>query len=168
MVVERGVHALTVDAVAERSGVAKSTLYRQWPSIEAVMVDVFRGAVPRIDPVEEGATFEQALRSEIDSIAKSLADPTWVQILPNMLALRRRFPEVDALASADIAGKHTTLLSILQRGEQESLIPVGINPHLVATTLIGPLIMCALFGDPAMLEDVAGYTVDRFLASYDT
>jgi AcrR family transcriptional regulator len=39
---ETGVSGFTVEAVAKRSGVAKTTIYRQWPTGEDLMVDTLR------------------------------------------------------------------------------------------------------------------------------
>src|SRR5919198_1676494 len=36
---EEGLAGVTVDAVARRSGVAKTTIYRHWPSREALLLD---------------------------------------------------------------------------------------------------------------------------------
>jgi AcrR family transcriptional regulator len=36
---ERGVGGFTVDEVARRSGVAKTTIYRYWPTREALVID---------------------------------------------------------------------------------------------------------------------------------
>ncbi|MDO9175716.1 MAG: helix-turn-helix domain-containing protein, partial [Actinomycetota bacterium] len=50
LLVETGVRGVTVDAVAERSGVAKSTLYRHWGSVQELLVDVMRANVPEPEP----------------------------------------------------------------------------------------------------------------------
>ena len=50
---ERGLAALSVDAIATRAGVSKATIYRWWPSKGAVVMDAFlertspHDAVPR-------------------------------------------------------------------------------------------------------------------------
>jgi len=36
---ETGLGGLTVDAVSERSGVAKTTIYRHWPTRSALVID---------------------------------------------------------------------------------------------------------------------------------
>ncbi|MCO5314491.1 MAG: TetR/AcrR family transcriptional regulator, partial [Microthrixaceae bacterium] len=80
LIVEEGAQALTVDAIAERSGVAKSTLYRHWRSIDALVLDVFRAAVPPTVTPDPSATFEAALRDQVAAAARSLADPRYVQL----------------------------------------------------------------------------------------
>lgn len=45
LLTEGGMAVATVDAIAARSGSAKSTIYRRWPTRDALMVDALRGAV---------------------------------------------------------------------------------------------------------------------------
>lgn len=49
MLAERGYRDLTVDAIAERAGVAKTTVYRRWPSKGALIAAAISPEVPRSD-----------------------------------------------------------------------------------------------------------------------
>lgn len=166
LIAESGARAVTVDAVAERSGVAKSTLYRHWPSIEALLVDVLRCAIPQSAPIDPAHTFEERLRQQVRTMAVTLADPEWIRILPDLLALRQQYPEIDDLTAADRADKEAQLAAILQLGATEGRIPSGLDPRTVATMLFGPMIVSAIFGEAEQLDSIGAYTLDRFLASY--
>ena len=166
ILVESGASALTVDAVAERSGVAKSTFYRHWPSRAALVHDVFREAMPTPRPVDESLPFDVRLRTYIRAVAASFADPDWTSILAELIALRREFPEIDELTQADRADKLEALGSLLAQGAAEGRIPAGLEPDTVAATLIGPSFMSALSGHPDRVLEAADYAVDRFLISY--
>lgn len=168
IIVESGARALTVDAVAERSGVAKSTLYRHFPSREALVVDVLRCNVPDIPPSDPDLDFETRLRTHLRALADTLADPEWRRILPDLLALRQQLPEIDQLTADDRADKEATLAAILDAGVAEGRIPEGLDVHDVATLLFGPMVMAALFGDVERMNRVADYAVERFLESYRT
>ena len=166
LIVEAGPQALTVDAVAERSGVAKSTLYRHWPSREALMLDVLRANVPDVPPLDPRLGFEAQLRSLMQALADTFADPEWARILPALFALKHHVPGVEELTNADREEKVTMLFDVLDAGVAEGLIPAGLDPRTVAATLVGPLLMCVLTGETDLVGDVADYTVDRFLESY--
>lgn len=166
LIVEAGPQALTVDAVAERSGVAKSTLYRHWPSREALMLDVLRANVPDVPPRDPRLGFEAQLRSLLRALAETFADPEWARILPALFALKHHVPGVEELTDGDREEKVTMLLDVLDAGVAEGLIPPGLEPRTVAATLVGPLLMCVLSGETDIVADVADYTVDRFLGSY--
>ncbi|MGE2737502.1 helix-turn-helix domain-containing protein [Mycolicibacterium vaccae] len=44
---QSGVGGFSVDEVVRRSGVAKTTIYRHWPSREALVLDAVGGPVDR-------------------------------------------------------------------------------------------------------------------------
>jgi AcrR family transcriptional regulator len=165
LLVEDGPRRVTVDAVAERSGVAKSTLYRHWNSVHELLVDVMRANVPDPMPVDLHAGFDAALHSWIDHGVATLSAPDWARILPALLDLRNHSPEMAELVDADFEANLETVATILELGAAEGHLPAGLDPRLVTQTLIGPLILAVLSGDENVAE-LADYVVDRFLLSY--
>ncbi len=166
LIVDDGARALTVDAIAERSGVAKSTLYRHWPSIDALILDVYRAAIPQTVAPDPAASFEDALRQQVASVADVLADPRSIRLLPDLLSLRHTHPELGELADEDRAQKHAALASILTRGAAQGSVPDDLDLNTVGAMLLGPMVMCALFGEPERINEVGAFAVERFLASY--
>src|SRR6478609_7245444 len=71
---EGGLRALTIEGVAARSGVAKTTIYRRWRdkwelALDAAMIDM----LPRFaDPVDVGNTRKELL-TFVNSVVKTLA-----------------------------------------------------------------------------------------------
>ncbi|MCU1503423.1 MAG: putative TetR family transcriptional regulator, partial [Ilumatobacteraceae bacterium] len=109
LLVEAGVRGVTADAVAERSGVAKSTLYRHWSSVPELLLDVMRSNVPPQMPVDPHAGFEAALRWWMDRAIAALSAPDWARSLPALLELRTHSPEMAGLLAADFANHLTTV-----------------------------------------------------------
>lgn len=163
---EHGAGALTVDAIAERSGVAKSTLYRHWSSINDLILDVFRAAIPRTVEPDACSSFDEALRQQVASVAEALADPQWIRILPDLLSLRHQYPEIGELADRDRAAKQAGLAEILAAGAAQGRVPANLDIPTVAAALLGPMVMCALFGEPERIDAVGAFAVERFLDSY--
>lgn len=166
ILVESGASALTVDAVAERSGVAKSTLYRHWPSRTALVLDVFRAVMPVTDPVDDSLPFDVGLRSHVRAVAASFADPEWTRMLPALFSLRQEFPEIEQLTRVDREEKLQSLGALLDHGVAQGRVPAGLDPNFVAAALMGPSFMLALVGDVDRSVEVADYVLDRFLDSY--
>jgi AcrR family transcriptional regulator len=167
LLVEAGVRGVTADAVAERSGVAKSTLYRHWSSVPELLVDVMRANVPEPAPADLHGGFEAALRWWMDRAIAALAAPDWARILPALLELRTHSPEMAQLLAADFDNNLTTVASILELGAAEGRVPAGLDPRRVTHTLIGPLVLATLNGDQDEVGELADYVVERFIASYD-
>jgi len=166
LLLEGGLRGFTVDAVAERSGVAKSTLYRHWPSVNDLLLDVLRSSVPAARPIDLSQGFEPALRTWMDHAVESLSEPDWPRVLAVLLDLRASSPETAALLDADFEEKLTTLAAILRLGAAEGRLPRRLDARTVTQTLIGPLVLAAVTDDLAHLAHLGRYVVERFLASY--
>jgi len=166
ILVDRGPQAVTVDAVADRSGVAKSTLYRHWPSRTALLVDVLRHNIPRMDEPDLTGGFDAALRHHLEHLTAQLGDPEWARMVPALFALMRQFPEVAELEAHDRDEKVATMRAVLDLGVAEGRLPAGLDPLTVTMTLVGPVLMCAIAGKPESIDEVARFTLERFLAGY--
>lgn len=166
LLVQGGPRGVTVDAVAEESGVAKSTLYRHWSSRDEMLIDVVRCNVPDAGEPDLSRGFEPALRSYVADAAATLRDPEWSRILPALLTLRTTMPELSAIVEEDRADKHQALMAILDLGIAEGLLPASIAPEDVSSLVLGPLLLAGVLGDHDRIDHLADFVVDRFIASY--
>ncbi|MEP1123194.1 MAG: TetR/AcrR family transcriptional regulator [Ilumatobacter sp.] len=166
LLVESGPRAVTVDAVADASGVAKSTLYRHWSSRDEMLVDVVRCNLPDDSAPDLSIGFEAALHAYVAAAADTLGDPQWSRILPALLSLKTSMPELAAMVDADRAAKSGALVSILQLGVAEGALPASVDAEDVASLMFGPLALAAITGDHHRVRHLAVYVVDRFIASY--
>ncbi len=166
LLVESGPRGVTVDAVSESSGVAKSTLYRHWPSRDELLIDVVRCSIPQMPPPDLGGAFDEVLRTYVCGVAQALGDPEWSRIIPALMSLRHTMPDLALVAEGDRLEKMEVLGSILDIGVAEGRIPAGIDPADAASVLIGPLVFSALASEEDRLDHLANYVVDRFIASY--
>lgn len=166
LLVAGGPGAVTVDAVSDRSGVAKSTLYRHWRSVDELLVAVVHANVPAPVEVDLEAGFEAALRRWMASAVDTLSAPNWPRVLSALLELRTSSPELAALLEADFEAKLSTMAEILSLGAAEGRVPPGLEPRMVTQTLVGPVVLAALSGDTEQAAALGDYVLQRFLASY--
>jgi AcrR family transcriptional regulator len=68
---ETGFDALSVEGVAARAGVGKTTIYRRWANVWAVVMDAVLAEVTRAAPIEEHATARASFRASMRSLAKA-------------------------------------------------------------------------------------------------
>lgn len=162
LLVEGGPRGVTVDAVAERSGVAKSTLYRHWSSREELLVEVLRSNMPQIGEVDLTVGFEAALRRHVDDVVRTFADPEWSRILPALFMLQNQLREVEDITHDDREQKLGVLAEILELGVAEGTLSPDVETSTAAAALFGPLMFVALTGE-GDLARVASFAVDRFL-----
>src|SRR6516165_1445320 len=86
---EEGLAGVTVDAVARRSGVAKTTIYRHWPSREALLLDACAQLGPRFEIADAGS-FPKDLRALVQRVVEQvLSGPSAAILLSLMDAAER-------------------------------------------------------------------------------
>lgn len=169
LLAEAGPRAVTVDAVSERSGVAKSTLYRHWDSREGLLVDVMRTNIPDIVPPGPELSFEQALRYVVVEVTAVMTMPRWRAILPALMMLQQHMPELAEIAHDDHEEKKAIFRDVVRRGIDAGRLPDDTDAELVARQLIGPVFFTLLTAHPdddAAVDETVDYVLDRFLASY--
>ena len=165
LLVEGGEAAVTVDAVSERSGVAKSTLYRHFPSRDDLLVEVLRHNMPKLDVDLGDSDFESGLRLWLRQAYLSLMDPQWAPILPALMALKLTVPDIDELTEADRSVNLESLEAVLERGRAEGLLDADVEVDTILTLLVGPLLFAVLNDRSEQLPDLAEEVADRFVAS---
>lgn len=111
-----GFAAFTVDAVAERTGIAKTTIYRRWPTKAALLSAVADDAVPSTAETIEGLLGEiiaamrllrgSHVQTPDDASPGTHPESSLVEVLVPFIAARRArlialLPPRDASAIAD-------------------------------------------------------------------
>jgi AcrR family transcriptional regulator len=89
LMVDRGIHALNIDGIAELSGVAKTTIYRHWPSREAIILDALSSLIAPETQGPSGTPVEQ-IHTLAWWFAKKIGTPPWSVLFPDLIALAGR------------------------------------------------------------------------------
>lgn len=165
LLLERGPDGITVDGVVARSGVAKSTLYRHWPTRDALVTAVFAHLAPVVPTPPAELSYEASLRRIVDSIAEILEDDRWRPLIPALVLLKARHPDLAALEDSMNAQQMAVLEPVMAKGRQEGLLREDLSSELVAAVLVGPLLMGALTGVIALDDQLVDQVVELFLTA---
>ncbi|HJQ35507.1 MAG TPA: helix-turn-helix domain-containing protein [Thermoanaerobaculia bacterium] len=97
---EKGYRDLNVDEVAERAGVAKTTVYRRWPTKGALVAGVVRASgAPPPEGAPEARTTPEILR-ETAALLQLIAGVDDVEVLRAVIAPQRA--RIRALVDSDL------------------------------------------------------------------
>ncbi|AVT32444.1 TetR family transcriptional regulator [Plantactinospora sp. BC1] len=132
--VEYGYDALGIDAVAERSGVHRTTVYRRWRDVGGLLADVLvEGIGDDWRPPDTGSLEGDLLAVNAEVCAALTADPPVTTAL--IAASFRSAPAADALRSF-WADRYDRCAVIVHRAVRRGEIPAGCDPRrlLVAAT----------------------------------
>jgi AcrR family transcriptional regulator len=164
LVVEGGPAALTVDAVVARSGVAKSTIYRHWPTRDALLIDVFDHCAPVVDAIDPDADFETALRALVRDMAAKISEPRWARVLPALLMLKSFEAGIAGLNSRLHRRQSEITNALFDLGDRDGQLPHGMDRDRAVAQLLGPLIFAQLSGMCPCDDVLADVAVEGFLA----
>ena len=149
---ERGYDGMSVDRVAERAGVAKTTIYRRWPSkaeLVIAMIAQLRSAVP----FEPSGDPRRDLTELVIGIATTLnAIPT--TLVADLTAAAAREPRVGERVRALWAERHAAVTAVVAQTPAAG----HASPAVLVDQLVGPLYYRLLITgepiDPAYVREL--------------
>ena len=135
---EGGAAACTIEAIAAASGVAKTTIYRQFDDSEDVIFAVLEKlkptpVIPDTDDVQ--ADVEVALHD----LAGGLFDTDTSSVMASMIDLAERSARARDLATEFGARRRGLLVARLERAIAVGDLPAEVDAELLAAQLVGPL-----------------------------
>lgn len=135
---EGGVTSFTVDEVARRSGVAKTTIYRHWPTREALVIDACSRMIAEQETPDTGS-LEDDITAILAEIAKLLPTANWSFVLPSIVDAAERNPEFAEIHSRIQRGHAAPLREVLQRAIDRGELSAHADVSTAVAALLGPL-----------------------------
>ena len=161
---ESGVGGFSVDEVARRSGVAKTTIYRHWPSREALVLDACSTIAPGQDVPDTGSV-ETDLRAILTNIAVLLQTANWASVLPSIVDLAEREPEFAEVHRRIQHGHAAPLREVLERGIRSGALPARTDVAAITAALLGPLFYRRWFSREPIDDEFVGKIISGALAA---
>jgi TetR/AcrR family transcriptional regulator, regulator of autoinduction and epiphytic fitness len=138
----RGYGAFTVDAVAESARVAKSTIYRHWPTKLALIADALETLNEQPRPQPAAGTAREQVVQLLEHLAEAFADSTLSACIPALVEAAEHHPEVAGFLHAYSARRRQTLVDVIRQGVESGELPSHLDPDLAALALSGPVVYC--------------------------
>jgi AcrR family transcriptional regulator len=157
LLVESGYPELTVEAVASRAGVAKTTIYRRWPGKAEMVVEAI-AACRKYCPVAECST--DTVACTLTSMLSAFSSSRIARILTGLAAEMVHNEELARAVREGLLGpSREVVVSILRRGVSTGEIRPDADLQLVSDLLVGPLFFRLLFSGAPVGPDLAAETV---------
>ena len=153
---ELGFDGLTIDGVAKRAAVGRTTIYRRWPDVWSVVVDAVLDEVTRVAPVQQRATARESFAVSMRLVAKSFRGHHGKILRP--LVGRAQIDETlrKTLADRWLLARRKISREIVLRGIASGELREGLDPDIVLDALYGPLyhrLLLPYNGDAVHLSD---------------
>jgi AcrR family transcriptional regulator len=162
---DRGIDATSMDAIAEKSGVSKATIYKHWSDKAALCLDV----LTKLHEVDSRPVFDSGdIRADLEAVLSyrpsAKVSEQQNRIMPHLIAYAARNRAFgDAWRARVMEPLIRQITHLLKRGEKQGLF-VDLDPIVGAALLLGPMMFRKIFPAagkelPANLEKL---TVDAF------
>jgi AcrR family transcriptional regulator len=136
---ERGFDRLSVESVAARAGVAKTTIYRRWPNVWAILMDAFIADVSRIAPIEQRGSARESLAESIRLMARAFRGRQG-KVLRSLLGRAQAEPGlVEAYWSRWVEPRRKLAREVIRLGVASGELRAGLDEDVVLDALYGAL-----------------------------
>jgi AcrR family transcriptional regulator len=162
---EGGVASFTVDEVARRSGVAKTTIYRHWPTREALVIDACSRMITEQETPDTGS-LEGDITAILVGIAHLLPTANWSFVLPSIVDTAERNPEFAEIHSRIQRGHAAPLREVLQRAAGRGELSAHADVSTIVAALLGPLFYRRWFSREPIDDQFVKAIIKRVLASF--
>lgn len=163
---ERGLAATSMDAVAERAGVSKATIYRWWDSKELLALDALYAAWDTAGLVtRQTGTLRAEMLALVRPWVRLVATGPSARILTALLAEAQNDPEFgQAYRAHFIEPRRDQARAVFSRAIARGEIPATIDVEVAIDLLWGPLYHRLFHGHAPLNERFARRSVDTALA----
>jgi AcrR family transcriptional regulator len=165
---EGGVRGLTIEAVAARAGVAKTTIYRRWRdkwelALDAAMIDLLPSFE---DPVDVGDT-RRELITFVDSALRAMTARPYSSALQGLASEVATDPELGRVYREQVVEpRREQLAQVVERGIARGDLRPDTDSRLVHELLIGPIYYRLLFSGPPFDRNLGARLVDAVLDGF--
>ena len=158
IVADVGPHELTIDEVARRSGVAKTTIYRHFPNASALVLAALADVPASVIEPDTGSLHDD-LRDIINQFMRLAADGTLRQMMVHTLSNGSNDAEFQQLRDELRDSRRNPLRSAVRRARERGELPADLDDELAATFIEAPFVMRRLIAD----VDIDDTDIDRII-----
>ncbi|MFF3327672.1 TetR/AcrR family transcriptional regulator [Streptomyces sp. NPDC002889] len=162
---ETGYPALTIDGVAQRAGVHKTTIYRNWKDRERLVADALVGHFAVDIPIPDTGAIESDLRELARSLVATMTTEGGRALLAAVLSDAVRLPELAGIKRALFDDRFRRAGPVVTHAVERGELPVGTDPTELLKTLVAPIYFRLLLTGESVDEATAEHAVQVALAA---
>lgn len=138
LLTEHGLGNLSIDEVARRSGIAKTTIYRHWPTRSALILEACTQLSTHIEVPTTGQ-LHQDVTALLTFMATQLQSSRWSSVLPSIMDASERDTDLAAVYSELQRSHAKALRTILIAARTRGALSDDTDVDLLIAGLLGAL-----------------------------
>jgi AcrR family transcriptional regulator len=164
LLAELGVERTCIEMVAERSGVARSTIYRHWEGKPQLVMDALADIRSRAEVAPTGDDAAD-LRAHLQDFGSVLRSPV-SRVLADLMAVSDRDPELGRLHRNMVRRKRARSVELVRRLQTAGRFDPALDPELLADTIVGTLVYRRFSMDEPMSAAEVDHHLDGVFRSF--
>lgn len=155
LLAEVGYERMTIEEIARRAGVHKTTVYRRWPTKAELVLETARASSAENVPVPDTGTLHGDLQQLARGVVSNIGSDPGSQTTLAIVAAAAASAELAFAMHAFWAERLAVTIPVVERAIKRGELPLATDANLIIETLIGPIWIRLL---------LTGETIDNDLA----
>lgn len=165
LMLEGGLGAATMEAIAARAGVSKRTLYKYWPSRGAVALEGFMRNAASSWSLPDGADVAEALTVLVVAATRLFGQSPAGPLMRSLIADAQSQDEIaEAIRDQWLRPRRAVAADLIRRGVVDGEFRADIDVEVALDLLFAPVYYRLLLGHEPMTEEFATRSVDHLIA----
>ena len=139
LLIEGGASGVTIEGIAERSGVAKTTIYRHWESRSRLVFDAFESLFQHPAQVETEGTLKGQLEVWLNQLIRGLTQSSWAPAATALIDAADRDEEMRQLLHDFLLVRMADARKLLREAAENSELRPGLDVDVAVSALAGPV-----------------------------
>jgi len=155
---EKGYGGLSIEAVALRSGVAKTTVYRRWPTRDELIADALDSRSDRYEPVPDTGSLREDLKQFCEGVRAKLTSNHGKAMLKSLVGAVDQSPEIVETVQRFWRERRDVGGQLIERWIRRGVLRPETNADLLVEAILAPIYLRVLLpGGPVTGEVLEGF-----------
>jgi AcrR family transcriptional regulator len=164
LLVSGRIDAVTMEAIAARARVSKSTIYKWWPSPAHVILESFFDRARHTIAVDENASLQEVLTAQVMSLIRLFRDSDAGALMTDLMAASRADPDIRAaLDERWLRPRRQIGASLLRAGIERGELDAGTDIAAAVDQIFAPVYYRLLLGHEPLHDALAATLVRQVL-----
>ena len=164
LLTEVGYDKMSVEDVAARAGVHKTTVYRRWPTKAALTADAASLHSADAVPIPDTGTMVGDLRLLAREVVANIGTEGGARRSRSIAAAAATSDELATAMHGFWAHRLALSAEVVERAIHRGELPASIDANLIIETVIGPLWLRLLLTGEPITEELADQVVELVIA----
>jgi AcrR family transcriptional regulator len=161
-----GFEGTSIEAVAERAGVAKSTVYRRYPTKIDLVMAAWLHCSPGVEPSYDTGRVESDLLAAAHKIRWVYTESPVGRAIPSALVAAARFPEFAQAYRAFLVERRAPVVAAVEAAIARGELAADADADVVVDLVIGPVFYRSLTTQARLTDDDLVGLVEHAVAAF--